>query len=84
MPKEIAVEKPKRPLATKSEFTVKDAYVYNRSSPFRWIASHVWRYKLLFLTTVTLYMTAWFSFSGSRVLIGAASQTRAVPSRRRG
>jgi len=63
-------------IKTKSvgEFTVQDAYRYKHSSPFRWIISHVLRYKYLFLLTTVLYMTAWFSFSGSRVLIGTAAE----------
>lgn len=60
--------------SSKSEFTVQDAYVYNRSTALRWIASHVWRYKILFIATIALYITAWFSFAGSRTLIGNAAE----------
>ncbi len=61
-------------MASRSEFNVHSAYAYNHSSPVRWIASHVWRYKYFFLTTCILYLTAWFSFSYTRVLIGAAAE----------
>ncbi len=60
-------------MAEKSEFTVKDQYRYNRSSPVRWIVSHIWRYKLLFLIAATLYTVGWFSFGYARVLIGQAA-----------
>lgn len=61
-------------MAQNSEFTIKGAYTYNRSSPIRWIFSHIWRYKLFMIATILLYITAWFSFSGSRFLIGVAAE----------
>ncbi len=61
-------------MAQNSEFTIKDAYRYNRSSPVRWIVSHVWRYKFFLIATMLLYITAWFSFSGSRFLLGVAAE----------
>jgi len=60
-------------VSAKSEFTVENAYAYNRSGPVRWILSHVWRYKFLLLLTITLYLVAWFSFSGSHYLVGVAA-----------
>jgi ATP-binding cassette subfamily B protein len=63
----------------KGEFVVRDAYVYNRSGPVRWIISHVLRYRWLFLLTVGCYLTAWFSFSFSRVLIGRAAEEIMAP-----
>jgi ATP-binding cassette subfamily B protein len=49
---------------SKREFTVADAYQYNRASPGRWIASHLLRYKptlfsymLLAIATNALYST---------------------------
>ncbi len=49
-------------MLSKREFTVANEYFYNRSSPARWIASHLLRYKhfvfgfmLLSITTNTLY-----------------------------
>ncbi len=60
-------------MAQKSEFTVANTYPYNRSSPVRWIFSHIFRYKFLFIVTISLYMTAWFSNTYSRILIGQAA-----------
>jgi ATP-binding cassette, subfamily B, bacterial len=60
-------------VAQRSEFTVPNTYPYNRSSAVRWIFSHIWKYKFLFLATCGLYMTAWFSFSYARILIGNAA-----------
>jgi ATP-binding cassette, subfamily B, bacterial len=64
----------RRVLARNSEFTIKNTYTYNRSSPFRWILSHVWRYKFFMIATFTLYIIAWASFSGSRYLTGVAAE----------
>jgi ATP-binding cassette, subfamily B, bacterial len=61
-------------VSIKSEFTVENTYQYNRSGPVRWIISHVWRYKYFFILTCTLYLLAWFSFSGSRYLTGVAAE----------
>jgi ATP-binding cassette subfamily B protein len=58
----------------KSEFTVKDAYVYNRSGPVRWILSHVWRYKAFLLFNIGMYIIAWTSFSYSQNLYGVAAE----------
>jgi ATP-binding cassette, subfamily B, bacterial len=66
-------------LAQNREFTIKEAYTYNRSSPFRWILSHIWRYKFFMIATFLLYSTAWLSFSGSRFLVGVAAQEIASP-----
>ncbi|MCA0458742.1 MAG: ABC transporter ATP-binding protein/permease [Chloroflexi bacterium] len=60
-------------VAQRSEFTVANAYTYNRSNPIRWVISHVLRYKLFFFLTCGLYMTAWISNSASRILIGQAA-----------
>lgn len=57
-----------------SEFSVESAYTYNHQSPLRWIFSHVWRYKGLFLFAILMYMLAWASFGGARVLIGQAAE----------
>ena len=61
-------------MAPKSEFTVSGSYTYNRSSPLRWIWSHIWRYRLLFILTLCLYGVAWTSFGYGRVLIGEAAE----------
>ncbi len=57
-----------------SEFSVESAYVYDHRSSVRWIFSHVWRYKGLFLFAILMYMLAWTSFGGARVLIGQAAE----------
>ena len=59
----------------KSEFTVQDAYRYNESSPSRWIFSHIWRYKLLFIGSVLLSIVDFASYSYQNVLIGAAADS---------
>lgn len=61
-------------MAQNSEFTIKNTYTYNRSSPVRWILSHVWRYKFFMVATFFLYVIAWSSFSGSRFLTGVAAE----------
>jgi ATP-binding cassette subfamily B protein len=61
-------------VAPRSEFTVPNTYPYNRSGPIRWIISHIWRYKYFFLATCALYLTAWFSYTYVRLLIGAAAE----------
>ncbi|MCB0166393.1 MAG: ABC transporter ATP-binding protein [Anaerolineae bacterium] len=47
----------------KREFSVSEAYVYNQSSPLRWVFSHLWRYKgfLLFYLVMVVIMNALFS-----------------------
>jgi len=59
---------------SKGEFTVIDAYRYNRSGTLRWILSHVLRYKLLFFGAIVLYLVGWTSFSYARILIGNAAE----------
>lgn len=61
-------------MAQNSEFTIKDSYQYTRSSPVRWVISHIWRYKFFMIATFFLYITAWLSFSGSRFLVGVAAE----------
>jgi ATP-binding cassette, subfamily B, bacterial len=66
--------------ATKGEFTVTDAYRYNRSGTLRWILSHVLRYRLLFFGAIVLYLVGWTSFSYARILIGDAAEEIVNPS----
>lgn len=61
-------------MASKSEFFVQPAYPYNRSGPIRWIWSHVWRYKRLFLQCVAGFMIGYIGFSYARILIGQAAE----------
>ncbi len=57
----------------KSEFTVENAYPYNHSSAPRWVFSHIWRYKWLFIVAIFLSAVDFFSYSQSPVLIGKAA-----------
>jgi ATP-binding cassette subfamily B protein len=66
-------------MTTRGEFTIESAYRYNRSGAIRWIASHVWRYKLLLLITVACYPVAWTAFSYARILIGNVAQEIVTP-----
>ena len=47
----------------KREFSVSEAYLYNQSSPLRWVFSHLWRYKgfLLYYFITVIIMNALFS-----------------------
>lgn len=58
----------------KAEFSVKSAYAYDRTSTLRWVLSHLWRTKWLVLGTMGLFLTAWTSFSLTRLLIGQAAE----------
>ncbi|MCA9885229.1 MAG: ABC transporter ATP-binding protein, partial [Anaerolineae bacterium] len=60
--------------ALQGEFTVENAYQYNRRSAVRWIWSHIWRYKWLFFLAISMYMVAWSMFASGRVLTGAAAE----------
>lgn len=57
----------------KSEFTVKGAYQYNQSSAVRWILSHIWRYKALFIAAVIFSAIDFFSYSQGPILVGKAA-----------
>ena len=48
----------------KREFTVENEYVYNRTSPLRWVVSHVWRYPVLplFMIVVTIINNLAYSY----------------------
>lgn len=59
---------------TKSEFTVEDAYRYNLKGPAWWIASHIWRYKWLFIGAVVFSLVDWMAYSRSPVLVGQAAE----------
>jgi ATP-binding cassette subfamily B protein len=58
----------------KSEFTVKDAYAYDRRSPVRWILSHIWRYKLFVGAALVLYISSLSMYSQGPVLVGRAAE----------
>lgn len=57
-----------------SEFTIQNAYQYDRRSTLRWILSHVWRYKAFLLVTIGCFIGAWFSYSMAQRTIGQAAQ----------
>jgi ATP-binding cassette subfamily B protein len=59
--------------SAKSEFTVKGAYQYSHTSAARWLASHIWRYKWLFIVAVVLSAVDFFSYSQSAILVGRAA-----------
>lgn len=59
--------------SSKREFTVPDAYQYNVSSAGRWVFSHIWRYKLLFLGAIVLSMVDFVAYSQGPVLVGQAA-----------
>lgn len=59
-------------LSQKSEFTVSDAYQFNRRNALLWILSHIWRYRLYALTTFVMYVLTYFAFSQSSVFFGRA------------
>lgn len=60
-------------MTTKSEFTVQDLYPYSRSSPVRWILSHVWRYWPFALTLLGTFLCCWLVYARAQVLIGDAA-----------
>ncbi|MBN1965357.1 MAG: ABC transporter ATP-binding protein, partial [Anaerolineae bacterium] len=60
-------------VAKKSEFTVAGAYPYAQSSARRWILSHVWRYKWLFIGALVVSLVDFLSYSQSYVFIGNAA-----------
>jgi len=66
-------------MSQKSEFTVQGAYRYDQRSTFRWLVSHVWRYRYLFLLAVALNFIGWSSFSYARILIGHAAEEIMAP-----
>ncbi len=59
-------------MTSKSEFTVTNAYRYNRESPVKWILSHVWRYKFFVIALLCLYVISLSAYSQGPVLIGKA------------
>jgi ATP-binding cassette subfamily B protein len=63
----------------KREFSVAGAHRYNRSSPLRWILSHLWRYKLLLFTFMSAALLSNILFSALPRLIGLAFDTITGP-----
>jgi len=59
--------------AQRSEFTVSNAYTYNRSNSIHWIFSHILRYKLFCFAICCFYLTMWLSNTYVRILIAQAA-----------
>lgn len=67
-------------MTVNSEFTVANAYNYNRSSALRWIIAHVWRYKFIFLGVIAAFSVAYSVYSYPTILIGRAADEIINPS----
>ncbi len=57
---------------TKREFRLKDEYRYNRSSPVRWVVSHLLRYPILPLITILAAVLNNVCYSYIQVCVGRA------------
>lgn len=57
---------------TRREFGVADAYAYDRRGPFRWVLSHLWRYKGLLASFLTAALLTSVLFSAVPRLTGVA------------
>ena len=57
---------------SKSEFTVQNAYQYDRTNAIRWLISHIMRYKFFFFGTVLLYIGSYTSYSTAQLMVGRA------------
>jgi ATP-binding cassette subfamily B protein len=63
----------------KREFTVENEYNYNRTSPTRWIVSHVLRYPVLPLAMIVLAVINNVAYSYIQVFIGQAFDLLSAP-----
>jgi len=61
-------------LAQRSEFTIENAYPYDRRGTARWILSHIRRYWHFATSFYVFFLTAWCCYAGSQVLIGRAAE----------
>lgn len=61
-------------MAQHSEFTVNEAYHYNRQSATLWFLSHIRQHWLFFVGGFSLFVIAYITLSYSRVLIGRAAE----------
>src|SRR5579859_8289827 len=66
-------------MSERAEFTVADAYPYDRRGPVRWILSHVWRYRLHLAGTLLGYLFSACMFSLAPVLVGQAAAMLELP-----
>jgi ATP-binding cassette subfamily B protein len=58
---------------TKTEFTAKSAYQYDHRSATRWIASHLGRYKFLFIASFAMSFAGNVAYAQGPILIGMAA-----------
>jgi hypothetical protein len=63
------------------EFTVSGEYQYNRTSPVRWIVSHIWRYPWLPIVAGILGIIEAGLFSYAAVVVGQAFDLMLSPER---
>lgn len=68
-------------VSAKSEFTVENAYRYNVQGPVRWIISHIWRYKWLFIGSLLFSIVDFLAYSQGPVLVGRAAEIILNPDR---
>lgn len=59
-------------LSQKREFTVTDAYHFNRRNALLWILSHIWRYRIYAATTFVMFVLTYTAFSQSSIFFGRA------------
>ncbi|MCG3212396.1 MAG: putative multidrug export ATP-binding/permease protein [Anaerolineae bacterium] len=57
-------------LMAKREFTVANEYIYNRTTPVRWILAHVWRYPGLPILAVVATIVNNLAYSYIQVYVG--------------
>ncbi|GAB4440232.1 MAG: ABC transporter ATP-binding protein [Anaerolineae bacterium] len=65
--------------AAKREFTVENEYQYNRTSPARWVVSHVLRYPLLPLLMIAATIVNNLAYSYIQVYVGRAFDLISLP-----
>jgi ATP-binding cassette, subfamily B, bacterial len=71
-------------MSQNTEFSVQLAHHYDQRGTLRWLVSHVWRYKLFAILTMTCYILAWLVFAGAPLMIGRAAQEIIYPSSENG
>jgi ATP-binding cassette subfamily B protein len=67
-----------------TEFSVQYARRYDQRSTLRWLFSHVWRYKLFAIVTMSCYILAWLVYAGAPLMIGQAAQEIIQPTAQNG
>jgi ATP-binding cassette subfamily B protein len=61
-------------MSQNTEFSVQHARRYDQRSTLGWLVSHVWRYKLFAIVTMSCYVLAWLVYAGAPLMIGRAAQ----------